>query len=346
MTPSEPGGGDRVAVTLGVQGGASPLDLPDLAAHAEGLGYAGAFSEEANATDAVTVLAASTRTTSRMQLGTGIIPVFGRAPAVIAIEAATMQVLSQGRFVLGLGASSEPIATRWRGEPYVKPVTRLREYVEVLRCLMDGERVVYEGQTISLGGFKVDLDVPWTTPIHVAALGPRTLEIGGALSDGVFLAFMTPARVREAADQVAVAARSAGRDPADVDIGARLLVMIDEPEDESRRYLQRLLAFYLSSDVYRRSFDRQGFDEQIERFHRRWEAGQRAEAAAGLPEELLEVAALRGTAVEVRARLAEYRAAGLTTPMIYPQTTAADPDERRERMRATVAALAPEKVST
>ncbi|MTV26790.1 LLM class flavin-dependent oxidoreductase [Nitriliruptoraceae bacterium ZYF776] len=334
-------GAERTAVTLGVQGGASPLDLPDLAADAEELGYVGAFSEEANATDAVTVLAAATRTTSRMQLGTGIIPVFGRAPAVIAIEAATMQILSQGRFVLGLGASSEPIATRWRGEPYVKPVTRLREYVEVLRRLLDGERVVYEGQTVTIGGFQLALELTSPPPIHVAALGPRTLEIGGALSDGVFLAFMTPQRVREAAEAVASAARGAGRDPSHVDVASRLLVMIDEPEDAGRRYLQRLLAFYLSSEVYRNSFDRQGFDSQIAEFRARWESGDRSAAVAGLPDELLDVAAVRGTVEQVRARIDEYRAAGLTTPMIYPLTVATDPEERLERMRATLAALAP-----
>lgn len=332
---------ERVGVTLGVQGGASPLELVDLAGWAEELGYVGAYSEEANATDAVTVLAAATRTTSRMQLGTGIIPVFGRAPAVIAVEAATMQILSQGRFVLGLGASSEPIATRWRGEPYVKPVTRLREYLEVLRRLLDGERVVYEGKTFSIGGFQIALELPSPPPIHVAALGSRTLEIGGALSDGVFLAFMTPQRVREAADQVAAAARGAGRDPAEVDVAGRLLVMIDEPDDASRRYVQRLLAFYLSSEVYRNSFNRQGFEHHIAEFHARWEAGDRAGAAMGLPKELLDVAAIRGSADEVRARVDEYRAAGMTTPMIYPQTTATDPDERVERMRATLAALAP-----
>lgn len=332
---------DRTAVTLGVQGGASPLDLPDLAAHAEQLGYVAAYSEEANATDAVTVLAAATRTTSRIQLGTGIVPVFGRAPAVIAVEAATMQVLSQGRFVLGLGASSEPIATRWRGEPYVRPVTRLREYVEVLRRLLAGERVVYEGQTISVGGFRVELELPSPPPIYVAALGPRTLEIGGALADGVFLAFMTPARVKEAAEAVATAAREAGRDPAEIDVGGRLLVMIDEPEDAARRYLQRMLAFYLSSEVYRNSFSRQGFDAQIARFQRRWAAGERAEAAAELPDELLDVAAIRGGVDEVQARVDEYRSAGLSTPMIYPQTTATEPAERMSRMRATLEALAP-----
>lgn len=334
---------ERVAVTLGVQGGASPLDLPDLAAYAEELGYVGAYSEEANATDAVTVLAAATRTTTKIQLGTGIIPVFGRAPAVVAVEAATMQVLAQGRFVLGLGASSEPIATRWRGEPYVKPVTRLREYVEVLRRLLAGERVVYEGETFSIGGFRVELELPSPPPIHVAALGQRTLEVGGALSDGVFLAFMTPERVKEAVDTVGAAARAAGRDPDEVDVGARLLVMIDEPEVDARRYVQRLLAFYLSSEVYRNSFNRQGFDQQIARFHQRWQAGERAQAAAELPDELLDVAAIRGSADEVRARIEEYRAAGLRTPMIYPQTTAVDAAERIERMRSTLAALAPKR---
>lgn len=331
----------RLAVTLGVQGGASPADLPDLAAHAEAAGYESAWSEEANATDAVTVLAAATRTTSRMRLGSGIVPVFGRAPAVIAIESATLQILSGGRYVLGLGASSEPIATRWRGEPYTKPVTRLREYVEVIRRLLAGERVVYEGQTVNIGGFRVDLDLPTPPPIYVAALGAKTLAIGGELADGVILAFMTPQAVTKSADAVAAAARSVGRDPADIDVAGRLMVIVDEDEEAVRRHVQRLLAFYLSSEVYRNSFSRQGFDDEIERFHKQWEAGQRKEAAAALPQELLDIAAITGSVEHVKSRLDEYRASGLRTPFIYPITTAKAPGERIERMRATLTALAP-----
>lgn len=332
---------ERTAVTLGIQGGLWPAVLPDVAAFAEDCGYVAAFTEEANALDAVTVLAAATRTTSRMQLGTAIVPVFGRAPAVVAMEAMSLQALSGGRFVLGVGASSEPVAARWRGEPYERPVTRVREYIEVLRTLLAGERVVYDGRTIQVGGFRVALDVPVPPPIYVAALGPRTLQLGGELADGVLLALVTPHRVAEAAAAVADAARAAGRDPASVDIAGRLLVVVDEPEDDARRYLQRLLAFYLSTEVYRRSFRRQGFDEHIDRFLWLWSAGHRAEAAASIPEELLDVAALRGTADEVRALLDTYRAAGLRTPILYPQTTATDPDERRARIEAMLTALAP-----
>lgn len=331
----------RTALTLGVQGGMSPGDLPDLARYAEQHGYVQAWSEEANATDAVSVLAAATQTTERLQLCTGIIPVFGRAPAVIAMEAATMQILSRGRFVLGLGASSEPIATRWRGEPYVKPVVRLREYVEVLRLLLNGERVVYNGETVRLGGFRVGLDLPAPPPVYVAALGPRTIRVGAELCDGVVLALMTPAAVGDAASLVVDGARAAGRDPAEVDVAGRLMVMIDEPEDAARRYVQRLLAFYLSSDVYRRSFSRQGFDKEVERFRRRWDAGERAQAAAELPDELLNVAVIAGSADHVRRRIDEYRSRGLRTPLLYPLTTATHPDEVRQRVRAAVSVLAP-----
>ncbi len=331
----------RIALTLGVQGGASPSALPDLGRYAEKHGFVQAWSEEANATDAVSVLAAATRTTESMQLGTGIIPVFGRAPAVIALEAATMQNLSGGRFVLGLGASSEPIATRWRGEPYSKPVTRLREYVQVLRRLLAGERVAYNGETIQIGGFRIDLDIPSPPPIYIAALGHRTLGLAGELCDGAILAFMTEEAVARAAARVAEAARDAARDPDDVDVAGRLMVIVDEPEDEVRRYVQRLLAFYLSADVYQRSFTRQGFGREVEAFRDRWNAGQRAEAAAGIPQTLIDVAVIAGSTKEVRDRIDRYRAKGLRTPIIYPLTTETHPDARIKRMRAAISALAP-----
>lgn len=109
---------------------------------------------------------AAIRMTMRIQLGTGIIPVFGRGPAVVAIETATKQIV-RGCFVLGLGGSSGPIATRWRGEPYVKSVTRLREYVEVLRRMLDSERIVHEG-------YVLDRWVPGRAPAAVAAADPRS----------------------------------------------------------------------------------------------------------------------------------------------------------------------------
>lgn len=309
----------RTGITLGVQNGLRVEHLPEFAARAEELGFTEIWSEEAGGGDAVTGIAAAAVTTSTVALGTGIIPVFGRAPAVVAMEAAGLQLLSGGRFRLGLGASTPTIATSWRGEVYERPLARLVEYVDVVRRLLAGEKVTHHGQ-VHLDGFRLQLPspLPPVPPFYLAALGERALGLAGEHADGVILGNMTPSGIAHSAEVVRNAAADSGRDPGVVDVIARVSVLVDDDAARARARVGRIAGFYLSSDVYRRSLTRQGFGAEVERFADRWDAGERSRAVEQLDDEVLSAFAVFGDEQAVRRRISQFREAGLDAPLLYP----------------------------
>jgi probable F420-dependent oxidoreductase len=309
----------RRGVTLGVQNGLRVEQLPELATAAEALGYSELWSEEAGGADAVTTVAAAAVVTRSVGLGTGIIPVFGRAPAVVAMEAAGLQLLSGGRFRLGLGASTPTIATAWRGEPYQRPLTRLLEYVDVVRRLLAGEKLTHHGE-VNLEGFRLHLPEPFPAvpPVYLAALGDRALALAGAQADGVILGNMTPSGVARSAGIVTEAASRCGRPAGDVDLIGRVSLLVDDDIPRARAVVRRIAGFYLSTGIYRASLGRQGFGEEVDRFATRWDGGDRALALEELGDELLSAFAVFGDAATVKARIADFRAAGLAAPILYP----------------------------
>lgn len=324
----------RRGVTLGVQNGLRVEQLPALATAAEALGYSELWSEEAGGADAVTTVAAAAVVTRTITLGTGIIPVFGRAPAVVAMEAAGLQLLSGERFRLGLGASTPTIATAWRGEPYQRPLTRLLEYVDVVRRLIAGEKVTHRGE-FDLDGFKLQLPAPLPAvpPIYLAALGDRMLTAAGEQADGVILGNMTPRGVARSAGIVRDAASRSGRDAGAVEIIGRVSVLVEDDLPRARAVVRRIAGFYLSADVYRRSLTRQGFGAEVDRFATHWDGGERARALEVLGDDLLGAFAVFGDVTSVKAKIAEFRAAGLAVPILYP-IVALEPDRTPEEALA------------
>jgi probable F420-dependent oxidoreductase len=337
----------RTGITLGVQNGLRVEHLPEFARRAEELGCTEVWSEEAGGADAVTGLAAAAVTTTCVALGTGIIPVFGRAPAVVAMEAAGLQLLSGGRFRLGLGASTPTIATSWRGEAYERPITRLVEYMDVVRRLLAGEKVTHSG-LVHLDGFRLQLPAPLPppAPVYLAALGERALTVAGRHADGIILGNMTPQGVAQSVETVRNAAADRGREPGAVDVVGRISVLVEEDLDRARARVRRIAGFYLSTDVYRRSLSRQGFGAQVDHFAARWDAGERRRAVEQLSDEVLGAFTVFGDERTVKDGIARFREAGLQAPILYPMDTA-DPargsegkdDGAVERLMAVTTAL-------
>src|SRR5919201_5738394 len=154
----------------------------ELSARAESLGYTDVFSSEVGSADAFSPLAALAVRTSRMRLGTALVPVFTRPPALLAMTAASLQALSHGRFVLGIGTSTRHIVERWMGLEFGGPVQRVREYVEALRRILAGDKVTLDGRAIRVRGFRRQADAVPEIPIHVGALGPRMCRLAGAVA--------------------------------------------------------------------------------------------------------------------------------------------------------------------
>ena len=313
----------------------------DIAVEAEELGYTDVWSAEIGAVDAFSPLAAVAARTERVRLGTALIPVFTRPPALAAMSAAAIQSLSGGRFVLGVGASSPAIVGGWMGMSYDHPVERVREYVQVLRDMLSGRKVDHPGPTMRVEGFRLQADPGHPTPIYVGALGPRMCRMAGGLADGVQLFLMTPDGVRRAVEDVRSGASEVDRNAEEIDVFLRLPVVLDEPEDVVRFMARRMLTGYAIVPAYNASLRRQGYAEEATQISNAWAAGDRDRATELFSDEMLEQMFLFGDVEACRARIDEFRAAGVVTPTLMPLSFAASAEERTERIRATVRMLAP-----
>ncbi|MGH2695326.1 MAG: LLM class flavin-dependent oxidoreductase [Actinomycetota bacterium] len=330
----------RLGLTIGLEG-ASVTDALELCREAEGLGYTDAWSAEVGGADGFAPLAALAGSTSRMRLGTAIVPVFTRPPALLAMSASTVQQLSGGRFVLGLGTSSDVIVSAWMGGSFERPLDRLREYVEVLRDLFAGKKVSHAGETVSVNGFRLQIDPGSPPPIYLAALGPKACRLAGEVADGVIFFMKSVAGAEQGLGWVAEGARAAGRDVAELDCVIRLPVAVEEDEEMMRFMARRLVTTYAAVDVYNRSLSAQGFEAEANAVKEAWRTGDRDQANAAVTDDMMEQLLVMGDAASCRARLEEFRNAGVKTPVLLPVSVAGDPVERAERIRAAVRALAP-----
>src|SRR5438874_398797 len=206
-------------------GSSLPLP-PDLemcrrvAEHAEILGYESLWIADTGAgPDAFVVAALAAGVTRRVRLGTAVVPIYTRALSVHAAAAGSVAQLAPGRFVLGLGISSETIVDAWGGVPFRRPFARMRETVSVLRQMLAGERVTFDGKTVRTRNFRLVSPPPRPVPIYVAALMPPMLELAGEIADGVILNFMPAEAVPRMLAHVRKGAVRAGRDAADVEAG-------------------------------------------------------------------------------------------------------------------------------
>jgi probable F420-dependent oxidoreductase len=331
---------ERLGLTIGLEG-ASLKEAVELCRVAEKLGYTDVWSAEVGGPDGLSPLAALATVTDNVRLGTAILPVFTRPPALVAMGAASIQSLSGGRFVLGLGTSSSIITEKWMGGSFQQPLVRLREYVEAVRAILAGQKLSVHGDTITVEGFRLQLDPGAPVPIYMAALGPAACRLAGAIADGVVFFLKTPDGVRQALGWVAEGAEGAGRDPQELDCLIRVSVAVDEDEEVLTFLARKLVSSYAVVDVYNRSLREQGFAAEAEAIAKAWTAGDRDEATLRVTDEMIEKLFISGDARTCAQRLQEFRAAGVKTPVLLPTSVAGDPAERSERVRATVAALAP-----
>jgi probable F420-dependent oxidoreductase len=313
----------------------------DICATAEALGYTDVWTAEVGGADAFSPLAAVAVRTVRARLGTALVPVFTRPPALVAMSAGALQALSGGRFVLGIGASSPAVIDHWMGTPFVRPLDRVAEYVTVLRDALAGKKVSFSGETVRLDGFRLQIDPGQAVPIYVGALGPKMCRLAGRVADGVQFFLMTPEGVQEALRHVAEGAREAGRDPGALDVIIRLPVAVDEPQDLVRFMGRRLLTGYAIVPAYNASLARQGFASAASGISEAWSGGDRDGATSLVTDAMLDQLMVFGDAAACLARIQDYRDAGVRTPVLMPLSVAGSVGDRAERLAAAVEALAP-----
>jgi probable F420-dependent oxidoreductase len=273
-----------------------------LVRRAEAAGYDDLWTGETNGPDGFTPLALAAAWTSRMRLGTGVVNPYTRGRAVLAQHAAALADASGGRFVLGLGASSNVIVEGWNGMPFEKPLTRLRETIPLLREVFAGGR--------GPGGFRLETPPAQPIPIVLAALRDKMLRLGGELADGTFSNFLplsatehVVARVREG---------EAGRDP--TEIVCRFFCIPGDGLATARF----MFAAYATVPVYEAFFRGLGWGEAIDPMVTAWRGGDRKAALAAVPDELVREIFVFGEPAAMRERLNEYAARGVTTLVLTP----------------------------
>ncbi len=277
---------------------------------AEAAGYTDVWSEETAGHDAFTPLAVAAGWTDRMRLGTGVVNAFTRGPAVLAQHCAALQEASGGRFILGIGSSSNVIVERWNGIPFEKPRTRVRETVEFLRAALAGERA-------GAGRFKLEKLPPEPVPIYIAARRERMLQTAGELGDGAFLNYTPLSGLPTVLGEIRKGEEAAGKEPGSTDVMCRFFCIQGDPE-QGLGLARWMFAAYATVPVYENFFRWLGHGDAIDPMVEAWRAKDRQKALELVPTDLVQDIFVLGDADAQRARLQQYVDGGVNVPMVLP----------------------------
>ena len=316
-------------IGLSVSGGLQPMDIVDCIQLADELGYESAWMAEGHGGDQFSVLTACALRTKNILLGTSITSVFVRSAPTIAMAAASVDHFSQGRFLLGLGTSHKVQVEPEHGLVFEKAVPRLRECVQIVRTLLQKGEVSYHGSVYNIENFDFWFE-PYRReiPIYVAAVFPKMLEVCGEIAQGALMTWCTLEHAKTAAWHVAEGAKRAGRNPNEVEVATLLPCEAGSSGEGAMEGLKTNIARYAARfPRYRRLMENAGFTEELQAVRRAWNEGDQEKAIRLVPAELIDKIALVGTADQCRARLEEYRRAGITQPIISPRVSGANPKE-------------------
>jgi F420-dependent oxidoreductase-like protein len=345
----------RLGLHIGYWGlGLGADDQLALVHEAERLGYDSLWTAEAYGSDAVTVLAWLAAQTERIKLGAAVLQIPGRSAAMTAMTAATLDQLSGGRMLLGLGTSGPQVAEGWHGQRFARQLQRTREYVDVVRMALRRERVRYDGETLQLPlpdgpgkALKLTIaPVQERIPIYVAAIGPRNTTLTAEIADGWLPTLFSPEHVAEFRPllEQGFARAGEGKSLADFDIAPTVNVSVGDDREAARDTMRHFLALYVGGmgsrerNFYNQLVSRYGFEDAAREVQDLYLEGRRDEAAAALPAELIDAVALTGPPDVVRERLAVYRDAGVGTLIVSPMAWTRDDRIAQLRQIAELAA--------
>ena len=288
----------------------------DRVRRAEELGYESAYVTHIAARDSLTVLTRYATVTERIRLGTGVLPIFSRTPASAAQTAATIDEISNGRMVLGIGVSHRVTVENWFDAEITKPVTQMREYAGIVRAILNGEEPPageFFNSRFAFMGYPPRPELP----IYIAALSPNMLRLAGEIADGVMLWLCNPQYIRETViPEVRTGRERAGKTLEGFDVVAAVPVGVTDDAAAARAAFRKDLIPYASLPFYRAMLERSGFGADLAAFDEGMAGGDRDRAMAGLSDELLASLAGIGDGDAARAKVVEYQDAGTTSPCI------------------------------
>jgi F420-dependent oxidoreductase-like protein len=323
----------RLGLNVGYWGlGLTAGEQIELVRDAESAGFDSVWAAEAYGSDAATVLAWIAGQTERIKIGSAIFQMPARSPAMTAMTAATLDNLSDGRVIIGIGSSGPQVAEGWHGQHFARQLRRTREYVEIVRKALARERLEYDGEIYELPlpdgpGKALKLmigTVQEKIPIYVAAMGPKNTKLVGEIADGWIPLFFSPEHVEEAKGLLEEGAARAGRNLDGFDVAPSVQVRIDEDEERARDSVRHFIALYVGGmgsreqNFYNALVQRYGFEEAAKEVQDLYLEGKKDEAAAALPAELIDTITLVGPREKIAERLSVYRDAGVGTLIVTP----------------------------
>jgi F420-dependent oxidoreductase-like protein len=336
----------KLGVHIGYWGlGLSSADQLNIVQQAEKLGYDSVWAAEAYGSDTATVLGWLAGQTSTIRLGSGIFQMPARSPAMTAMTAATIDQLSNGRMICGIGSSGPQVAEGWHGQRFAKQLQRTREYVAVMRMALARERVEFHGQTLQLPlpdgpgkALKLTISpVQQRIPIYLAAIGPRNTELAGEIADGWIPTLFSPEHVSELRPLLQQGAQRSGKSLEHFDVAPTVNVFVTDDLQGARDAMRPFIALYVGGmgsrdqNFYNQLVQRYGFADAAAQIQELYLDGKREQAMAAIPDELIDTVSLCGPKDLVRERLAVYRDAGVGTLGVTPIAFTAP--ERLEQLR-------------
>ncbi len=317
----------RLACSVGFAGNPEQTDeLIKKIQIAEEVGVEAVFTAETWGRDQFSLLTQIALATSTIKLGSGIAPIFGRSPAVLAMSYATLDELSGGRVIIGLGTSGARVIEHWHGQPFEKPLQRMKEYCEIINLIVAGEKVFYDGEIFKLQrGFKLLFNpVRNHIPILIAGISPKSMEIVGQVADGWMPIYWPKSKFKDGLASIAKSSAAAGRPEGAVECIASLTTVIEPDPVKAKRLAAGPVAWYVTNmgDFYHQMLTRNGFGPEVAAMrkageeHRPMPFQTNDEIMAAMGDRMLDETAIYGDLETVSAGIEERRQLGVDLPVI------------------------------
>jgi F420-dependent oxidoreductase-like protein len=330
----------RLGLNLGYSGSAMGMDV-SLVQEADRLGYHSVWSAEAYGSDAVTPLTWVAAHTERIRVGTAIMQIPGRTPTLTATTALTLDQLSRGRFLLGLGVSGPQVVEGWHGVPFGKPLVKTREYVDIVRAVWKRERPLeFKGEYYQIpymGADATGLGKPLKSilhgrpdiPIYLAAIGPKNVALAAEIAEGWLPVFFSAERMRVFKEYLDAGFRAAGggKSLAQFDVAPTVAVVVGDDAARCRAVIKPQLALYVGGmgargkNFYNELVSRYGYEADAKRIQDLYLAGKKEDATAAVPDALVDEVALCGPKEHIRERLSAWKGSGVTTLIVGARTS-------------------------
>lgn len=305
----------RIAITL--PAGPNLKQTIELIRWAETNGIPDGWFADAGAPDSLTQVAAIAHHTQAMRIGVAVTPVYTRTPAVLAATADVISQVLPGRFVMGLGSSSQTIMGAWNGIPLDKPLTRVKETATMVRSMLKGEKSDFDLETLYSKGYRqAPCENP--PPIYLAGLRAKMLEMAAEVGDGVIINLWPQGALPKMLEHVKIGAQRAGKNWEDVEIVNRAMVLVTDDKDLGRNIFRASFGPYYATPVYNKYLAWAGYEDAAAAIREGWAAKDREKTAAAMSDEMIDEIAVIGTAQEVQERIRTDAHAGVHTQIIAP----------------------------